>query len=399
MNSPLKKEHVNTGTIGHVDHGKTTLTAALSKYYLEHFCKGRSGKAKKYEDIDNAPEEKARGITINASHIEYATDARHYGHVDCPGHADYVKNMITGASQMDVAILVIDANDGPMAQTKEHVLLAKQVGIQNVVVWLNKMDMVQDISLVEELVVMEVTDLLESNGFKSENIQFIMGSALKAYEGDKGEYGEQAIEKLFKALDETPIPPRAVDKSFCMFVEKDHTIQGRGTVLTGLVQSGRIKSGDKVSIIGLGKDIPEATVTEVHMFHKEIPEGIAGDNVGILIRGLQREQACRGQVVCKPGTIKPHTKIKASIYALTAAEGGRKTPFMAKYRPQFHIATTDITGTVVELHGGAEMVMPGDNAEITAEFIAPVPIDKDVRFMMREGRKTVAHGFVLEVLS
>jgi elongation factor Tu len=394
MITPERKQYVNTGTIGHVDHGKTTLTAALSRYCAE--LTGNKAGIKAYADIDKAPEERARGITINASHICYESKVRQYGHVDCPGHADYIKNMITGASQMDVGILVIAATDGPMPQTKEHIRLARQSGVGSLIVFLNKMDMIDDPDIAM-LVQDEVGELLAMNGFDVDKTPFVMGSALQAASGETGKYGFEAMAELIAALDAAEIPPRDVDSPLCMAVESDHSIPGRGTVLTGKILTGRVKAADTVSIVGFGHDRPSEVVTDVQMFHKTVPEGVAGDNVGILIRGLQRGQVKRGAVVCKPGTIKTNTTVKASIYTLTKLEGGRASPFFKGYRPQFYIGTADVTGTIVEIHG-QEMIAPGDNVQVTIHFISPVPVRVGDRFAMREGGSTVACGLISEIL-
>ena len=358
------KPHVNIGTIGHVDHGKTTLTAAITTVLAERGLAEKRG----YDNIDNAPEEKERGITINTSHVEYETENRHYAHVDCPGHADYVKNMITGAAQMDGAILVVSAVDGPMPQTREHILLAKQVGVPYIVVFLNKCDMVEDAELLE-LVEMEVRDLLSSYGFPGDDTPIIKGSALKALEGDKGDLGEKAIVELMSAVDSyIPDPQRPTDGTFLMPIEDVFSISGRGTVVTGRVERGVIKVGEEVEIVGI-KATQKTVVTGVEMFRKLLEQGEAGDNVGILLRGTKREDVERGQVLCKPGSVKPHTKFEAKVYVLTKEEGGRHTPFFKNYRPQFYFRTTDVTGSV-ELPAGTEMVMPGDNVELTVELIA-----------------------------
>jgi len=380
------KPHVNVGTIGHVDHGKTTLTAAISK----QFSKTAMG----YDDIDGAPEEKARGITINTAHVEYETDARHYGHVDCPGHADYVKNMITGAAQMDGAILVVSAADGPMPQTREHILLARQVGVPALVVFLNKCDMVDDKDLLE-LVEMEVRELLSKYGFPGDDIPIIHGSALAAMEGKQE--GLDAISALMKAVDDfIPVPDRALDKPFLMSVEDVFSISGRGTVATGRIEQGVVKVGEEVEIVGL-KDTIKTTCTGVEMFRKQLDQGQAGDNVGLLLRGVDKESIERGQVIAKIGSIKPHKKFKAEVYALTKDEGGRHTPFFANYRPQFYFRTTDVTGSV-ELPAGTEMVMPGDNTAITITLINPIAMDKGLKFAIREGGRTVGAGVVTEVI-
>jgi elongation factor Tu len=381
------KPHVNIGTIGHVDHGKTTLTAAITKHF---------GKYVAYGDIDKAPEEKERGITINTAHVEYESETRHYGHVDCPGHADYVKNMITGAAQMDGAILVVSAADGPMPQTREHVLLASQVGVKNMVVFLNKVDMVDDPELVE-LVEMEVRELLSKNKFPGDDIPFIKGSALAALEGNNPEIGENAIRELIKAVDEyIPIPDRPIDRPFLMPIEDVFSIPGRGTVVTGRIEQGTIKVGEEIEIVGIKPNV-KTTCTGVEMFRKELDSGMAGDNVGVLLRGIGKDDVERGQVLAKPGSVKPHTKFKAEIYVLTQNEGGRHTPFFANYRPQFYFRTTDVTGSI-SLHEGVEMVMPGDNAEITVELIAPIAMDKGLRFAIREGGRTVGAGVVADII-
>jgi elongation factor Tu len=386
------KPHVNIGTIGHVDHGKTSLTAAITKVLAER------GKAefKAYDQIDSAPEEKARGITINTAHVEYETEKRHYAHVDCPGHADYVKNMITGAAQMDGAILVVSAADGPMPQTREHILLARQVGVPAIVVFMNKCDMVDDKELLD-LVEMEVRELLSSYKFPGDKIPVIKGSALKALEGDKGDLGEGAINKLMEACDAyIPEPTRALDKPFLMPVEDVFTISGRGTVVTGRVERGQIKIGDEIEIVGI-RPTQKTTVTGIEMFRKLLDSGQAGDNLGALLRGTKKEDVERGQVLCAPGSIKPHKKFKAEIYVLSKEEGGRHTPFFKGYRPQFYFRTTDVTG-VVELPANVEMVMPGDNVAITVELITPVAMDKELRFAIREGGRTVGAGVVSEII-
>ncbi len=386
------KPHVNIGTIGHVDHGKTTLTAAITKVLAEQ------GKAefKDYGDIDGAPEERERGITIATAHVEYETENRHYAHVDCPGHADYVKNMITGAAQMDGAILVVSAADGPMPQTREHVLLARQVNVPYLVVFLNKCDMVDDEELLE-LVELEVRELLSSYDFPGDDVPVIKGSALKALEGDKSEIGEQAILKLMEAVDEyIPTPERPIDKDFLMPIEDVFSISGRGTVVTGRVEQGVVKVGDEVEIVGI-RDTQKTTVTGVEMFRKLLDEGVAGDNVGVLLRGTKREEVERGQVLAKPGSITPHTKFKAEAYILTKEEGGRHTPFFNGYRPQFYFRTTDVTGTV-QLPEGTEMVMPGDNVSMEVELITPIAMDKELRFAIREGGRTVGAGVVTEII-
>ena len=379
------KPHVNVGTIGHVDHGKTTLTAAITKYF---------GKFVDYGSIDKAPEERERGITINTAHVEYESASRHYGHVDCPGHADYVKNMITGAAQMDGAILVVSAADGPMPQTREHILLAKQVGVPAMVVFLNKVDMVDDAELVE-LVEMEVRELLTQYGFNGDDIPFIKGSALKALNGEAD--GEAAIRSLVEALDNhIPVPERPTDRPFLMPVEDVFSIAGRGTVVTGRIEQGTIKVGEEIEIVGL-TDTRKTTCTGVEMFKKELDSGMAGDNVGVLLRGIKKEDVERGQVLCKPGSVTPHKKFKAEIYVLTQTEGGRHTPFFKNYRPQFYFRTTDVTGSIT-LKDGVEMVMPGYNAEITVELITPIAMEKGLRFAIREGGRTVGAGVVAEII-
>jgi len=386
------KPHLNTGTIGHVDHGKTTLTAAITTVLAK---KGRA-EARRFDQIDNAPEEKARGITIAISHVPYETDTRHYSHVDCPGHADYVKNMITGAAQMDGAILVVSAADGPMPQTREHILLAKNVGVPTIIVFLNKVDMVDDPEMVD-MVEEEVRDLLTKYGFPGAKTPIIRGSALKALEGDQGELGEKAIEKLMEALDTyIPEPVREVDKSFLMAVEGVFSIPGRGTVATGRIERGRIKVGEEVELVGFGTKT-KTPVTGVEMFRKELGEGQAGDNVGLLLRGTKKEEIERGQVLAKPGTVTPHKKFKAEMFVITKDEGGRHSPFFSGYRPQFYFRTTDVTG-VVTLPEGREMVMPGDHVGVTVELIAPIAMEKDQRFAIREGSRTVGSGIVTEIL-
>ena len=385
------KPHVNVGTIGHVDHGKTTLTAALTTILAKKF----GGAAKAYDQIDNAPEEKARGITINTSHVEYETETRHYAHVDCPGHADYVKNMITGAAQMDGAILVVSAADGPMPQTREHILLARQVGVPYIIVFMNKCDMVDDAELLE-LVEMEIRDLLSSYDFPGDDCPIVQGSALKALEGDAA-YKEKIFE-LAAALDSyIPTPERAIDKPFLLPIEDVFSISGRGTVVTGRVERGVIHVGDEIEIVGL-KDTQKTTCTGVEMFRKLLDEGQAGDNVGVLLRGTKREEVERGQVLAKPGTITPHTKFKAEVYVLSKEEGGRHTPFFANYRPQFYFRTTDVTGAVT-LSEGVEMVMPGENVTITVELIAPIAMEEGLRFAIREGGRTVGAGVVASVIA
>ena len=385
------KPHVNVGTIGHVDHGKTTLTAALTTILAKKF----GGAAKAYDQIDNAPEEKARGITINTSHVEYETETRHYAHVDCPGHADYVKNMITGAAQMDGAILVCSAADGPMPQTREHILLARQVGVPYIIVFMNKCDMVDDAELLE-LVEMEIRDLLSSYDFPGDDCPIVQGSALKALEGDAAY--EEKIFELAAALDSyIPTPERAVDKPFLLPIEDVFSISGRGTVVTGRVERGVIHVGDEIEIVGL-KETQKTTCTGVEMFRKLLDEGQAGDNVGVLLRGTKREEVERGQVLAKPGTITPHTKFKAEVYVLSKEEGGRHTPFFANYRPQFYFRTTDVTGAVT-LEEGVEMVMPGENVAITVELIAPIAMEEGLRFVIREGGRTVGAGVVSSIIA
>ena len=386
------KPHVNVGTIGHVDHGKTTLTAAICTVLSKKF----GGEAKAYDQIDAAPEEKARGITINTAHVEYETAKRHYAHVDCPGHADYVKNMITGAAQMDGAILVVSAADGPMPQTREHILLARQVGVPYIIVYLNKCDMVDDPELLE-LVEMEVRELLSSYDFPGDTIPIIKGSAKLALEGDTGELGEQSIMKLAETLDDyIPTPQRALDQPFLMPIEDVFSISGRGTVVTGRVERGVIRVGDEIEIVGI-KPTQKTPCTGVEMFRKLLDEGEAGDNVGILLRGTKREDVERGQVLAKPGTITPHTKFTAEVYVLTKEEGGRHTPFFKGYRPQFYFRTTDVTGTI-ELPEGTEMVMPGDNITMTVQLICPIAMEAGLRFAIREGGHTVGAGVVAKII-
>ena len=386
------KPHINVGTIGHVDHGKTTLTAALTKTMAEKF----GGDASAFEEIDNAPEEKERGITIATAHVEYESEARHYAHVDCPGHADYVKNMITGAAQMDGAILVVSAADGPMPQTREHILLARNVGVPNIVVFLNKADQVDDAELVE-LVEMEVRELLSEYDFDGDNIPIISGSALKALEGDTSEVGSEAIEKLVTTMDEYfPEPEREIDGDFLMPIEDVFSISGRGTVVTGRVERGVVKVNDEIEIVGI-KDTQTTICTGVEMFRKLLDQGQAGDNVGVLLRGTKREEVERGQVLAKPKSINPHTKFEASVYALTKEEGGRHKPFFNGYRPQFYFRTTDVTGAVT-LAEGSEMVMPGDDTHITVELIAPIAMEEAVRFSIREGGRTVGSGVVTKII-
>jgi len=386
------KPHVNVGTIGHVDHGKTTLTAAITTVLTKKF----GGEAKDYASIDSAPEERARGITINTAHVEYETENRHYAHVDCPGHADYVKNMITGAAQMDGAILVCSAADGPMPQTREHILLSRQVGVPYIIVFLNKADMVDDKELLE-LVEMEVRDLLNKYEFPGDDTPIIMGSALKALEGDQSEIGEPAILKLAEALDSyIPTPERALDGTFLMPVEDVFSISGRGTVVTGRIERGIVKVNEEIEIVGI-KATEKTVCTGVEMFRKLLDEGQAGDNVGVLLRGTKREDVERGQVLAKPGSITPHTKFTAEIYCLSKDEGGRHTPFFNGYRPQFYFRTTDVTGAV-ELPAGTEMVMPGDNVSITATLIAPIAMEEGLRFAIREGGRTVGAGVVAKIV-
>jgi elongation factor Tu len=386
------KPHVNVGTIGHVDHGKTTLTAAMTTVLAAKF----GGDVKKYDDIDNAPEEKARGITINTAHVEYQTAKRHYAHVDCPGHADYVKNMITGAAQMDGAILVVSAADGPMPQTREHILLARQVGVPYIVVYMNKCDMVDDAELLE-LVELEVRELLSKYEFPGDKIPIVKGAAKLALEGDKGELGEQSIMKLAEALDSyIPTPKRAIDQPFLMPIEDVFSISGRGTVVTGRVERGVVKVGDELEIVGL-KPTLKTVCTGVEMFRKLLDEGQAGDNVGVLLRGTKREEVERGQVLAKPGSITPHTKFECEVYVLSKEEGGRHTPFFNGYRPQFYFRTTDVTGSV-QLPEGTEMVMPGDNIKMVVTLIQPIAMDQGLRFAVREGGKTVGAGVVAKIL-
>ena len=385
------KPHVNVGTIGHVDHGKTTLTAAIATVCAKTF----GGEAKDYAAIDSAPEEKARGITINTSHVEYDSLARHYAHVDCPGHADYVKNMITGAAQMDGAILVCAATDGPMPQTREHILLSRQVGVPYILVFLNKCDLVDDEELLE-LVEMEVRELLSTYDFPGDDTPIIRGSALAALNGEEGQYGVPAVLALVEALDTyIPQPERAIDKAFLMPIEDVFSISGRGTVVTGRVESGIVKVGEEVEIVGI-KDTVKTTVTGVEMFRKLLDEGRAGENCGVLLRGTKREDVQRGQVLAKPGTIKPHTKFDAEVYVLSKEEGGRHTPFLNGYRPQFYFRTTDVTGAIA-LQDGVEMVMPGDNVEMSVELIHPIAMDPGLRFAIREGGRTVGAGVVAKV--
>jgi len=385
------KPHVNVGTIGHVDHGKTTLTAAITTVLSKKF----GGEAKAYDQIDAAPEEKARGITINSAHVEYETQARHCAPVDCPGHADYVKNMITGAAQMDGAVLVVSAADGPMPQTREHILLARQVGVPYIIVFMNKCDMVDDEELLE-LVEMEVRELLSKYEFPGDDIPIIKGSALKALEGDKGKLGEEAIMALADALDSyIPTPERAIDGAFLLPIEDVCSISGRGTVVTGRIERGIVKVGEEVEIVGI-KDTVKTICTGVEMFRKLLDQGQAGDNVGVLLRGTKREDVERGQVLAKPGSIKPHTKFEGEVYVLSKDEGGRHTPFFNNYRPQFYFRTTDVTGSV-KLPEGVEMVMPGDNVKMDVELIAPIAMEQGLRFAIREGGRTVGAGVVAKI--
>ena len=385
------KDHVNVGTIGHVDHGKTTLTAALTKVMGEK----HGGEFKAYDQIDNAPEEKARGITIATAHVEYESEKRHYAHVDCPGHADYVKNMITGAAQMDGAVLVCSAADGPMPQTREHILLAGQVGVPHIVVYLNKADQVDDEELTD-LVEMEVRELLNKYDFPGDDTPIIKGSALKAIEGDTSDIGIPSIEKLIAAMDEfIPMPERPVDGKFIMPIEDVFSISGRGTVVTGRIERGQVNVGDEIEIVGI-KDTAKTTCTGVEMFRKLLDSGQAGDNVGVLLRGTKREEVERGQVLCLPGSVKPHTKFECEIYVLSKDEGGRHTPFFANYRPQFYFRTTDVTGAI-ELPKDVEMVMPGDNVKIKVELITPIAMEEGLKFAIREGGKTVGAGVVAKI--
>ena len=385
------KPHVNIGTIGHVDHGKTTLTAAITTV----LAKSGHAKARGYDQIDNAPEEKARGITINTTHVEYESDKRHYAHVDCPGHADYIKNMITGAAQMDGAILVVSAADGPMPQTREHILLAKQVGVPYIVVYMNKCDTVDDKELLD-LVEEEIRDLLTKYGFPGKDTPIIRGSALKALEGDQGELGEPSIKKLVEALDTyIPDPVRETDKPYLMPIEDIFSIEGRGTVVTGRIERGIIKIGDEIEIVGI-RPTAKTVVTGIEMFNKQLDEGRAGDNAGILLRGTKKEEVERGQVLAKPGSVTPHTEFDAEVYILTKEEGGRHTPFFKGYKPQFYIRTTDVTGEV-ELPAGQEMVMPGDTVTLKIKLITPVAMEEKMRFAIREGGHTVGAGVVLKI--
>ena len=386
------KPHVNVGTIGHVDHGKTTLTAAITKVMAEM----NGGTVLAYDQIDKAPEERARGITISTAHVEYESNNRHYAHVDCPGHADYVKNMITGAAQMDGAILVVSAADGPMPQTREHILLARQVGVPYIVVFLNKADMVDDPELIE-LVEMEVRELLSSYDFPGDDTPIIVGSALKALEGDQGDIGAGAIKKLVDAMDSyIPQPKRDIDKPFLMPIEDVFSISGRGTVVTGRIERGIVKVGEEIEIVGI-TDTVKTTCTGVEMFRKLLDQGQAGDNVGVLLRGTKREDVQRGQILAKPGSIKPHTKFEAEVYVLSKEEGGRHTPFFGGYRPQFYFRTTDVTGEVI-LPSGVEMVMPGDNIKVEVQLIAPIAMEEGLRFAIREGGRTVGAGVVAKII-
>ena len=386
------KPHVNVGTIGHVDHGKTTLTAAITKVMSAKY----GGEVKAYDQIDNAPEERERGITIATAHVEYQSAKRHYAHVDCPGHADYIKNMITGAAQMDGAVLVVSAADGPMPQTREHILLARQVGVPYIVVYLNKADMVDDAELLE-LVEMEVRELLDKYEFPGDTTPIVTGSALKALAGEDTELGTKSVEKLVAAMDDyIPVPERPVDQPFLMPIEDVFSISGRGTVVTGRVERGRVKVGEDVEIVGI-RDTQRTTCTGVEMFRKLLDEGQAGDNVGVLLRGTKRDEVERGQVLCKPGTITPHTKFECEVYILSKDEGGRHTPFFSNYRPQFYFRTTDVTGAV-ELPGGTEMVMPGDNIKMIVDLISPIAMEEGMRFAIREGGRTVGAGVVAKVI-
>jgi len=386
------KPHVNVGTIGHVDHGKTTLTAAMTKVMAE----AMGGEAKAFDQIDNAPEERARGITIATSHVEYESETRHYAHVDCPGHADYVKNMITGAAQMDGAILVVSAADGPMPQTREHILLSRQVGVPYVLVYMNKADMVDDEELLE-LVEMEIRELLDAYEFPGDDTPIIIGSALKALEGDTSDIGAPSILKLVAAMDDyIPMPERAVDQPFLMPVEDVFSISGRGTVVTGRIERGVINVGEEIDIVGI-RDTQSTTCTGVEMFRKLLDTGEAGDNVGLLLRGLKREEVERGQVCCKPGSVQPHTKFECEVYVLSKDEGGRHTPFFNNYRPQFYFRTTDVTGAC-DLPEGTEMVMPGDNVKMTVTLINPIAMEEGLRFAIREGGRTVGAGVVSKII-
>ena len=386
------KPHVNVGTIGHVDHGKTTLTAAITKVMGEK----HGGEFKPYDQIDNAPEEKARGITIATAHVEYESENRHYAHVDCPGHADYVKNMITGAAQMDGAVLVCSAADGPMPQTREHILLARQVGVPHVVVYLNKADQVDDKELTD-LVEMEIRELLTKYDFPGDKVPIITGSATKAMEGDTSDIGVPSIEKLIEAMDSfIPVPDRPIDGKFLMPIEDVFSISGRGTVVTGRIERGKVNVGDDLEIVGI-RDTAKTTCTGVEMFRKLLDEGVAGDNVGVLLRGTKREEVERGQVLCIPGSVKPHTKFECEIYVLSKDEGGRHTPFFANYRPQFYFRTTDVTGAI-ELPKDVEMVMPGDNVKMTVQLITPIAMEESLKFAIREGGKTVGAGVVTKIV-
>ena len=386
------KPHINVGTIGHVDHGKTTLTAAITKVMGEK----HGGEFKAYDQIDNAPEEKARGITIATAHVEYESEKRHYAHVDCPGHADYVKNMITGAAQMDGAILVCSAADGPMPQTREHILLARQVGVPHIVVYLNKADQVDDKELTD-LVEMEIRELLTKYDFPGDKVPIITGSATKAMEGDTSDIGVPSIEKLIEAMDSfIPVPDRPIDGKFLMPIEDVFSISGRGTVVTGRIERGKVNVGDDLEIVGI-RDTAKTTCTGVEMFRKLLDEGVAGDNVGVLLRGTKREEVERGQVLCIPGSVKPHTKFECEIYVLSKDEGGRHTPFFANYRPQFYFRTTDVTGAI-ELPKDVEMVMPGDNVKMTVQLITPIAMEESLKFAIREGGKTVGAGVVTKIV-
>ena len=386
------KAHVNVGTIGHVDHGKTTLTAAITKVMGEKF----GGEAKAYDQIDNAPEERERGITIATAHVEYESTDRHYAHVDCPGHADYVKNMITGAAQMDGAILVCSAADGPMPQTREHILLARQVGVPHIVVYLNKADQVDDKELTD-LVEMEIRELLSKYDFPGDDVPIVSGSALKAIEGDSSEIGVPSIEKLVEEMDKfIPVPERPVDQTFLMPIEDVFSISGRGTVVTGRIERGKVNVGEEIEIVGI-RDTQKTTCTGVEMFRKLLDEGVAGDNVGVLLRGTKREEVERGQVLCVPGSIKPHTKFECEVYVLSKDEGGRHTPFFGNYRPQFYFRTTDVTGAI-ELPKDVEMVMPGDNVKMNVELITPIALEQGLKFAIREGGKTVGAGVVAKIV-
>ena len=386
------KAHVNVGTIGHVDHGKTTLTAAITKVMGEKF----GGEAKAYDQIDNAPEERERGITIATAHVEYESTDRHYAHVDCPGHADYVKNMITGAAQMDGAILVCSAADGPMPQTREHILLARQVGVPHTVVYLNKADQVDDKELTD-LVEMEIRELLSKYDFPGDDVPIVSGSALKAIEGDSSEIGVPSIEKLVEEMDKfIPVPERPVDQTFLMPIEDVFSISGRGTVVTGRIERGKVNVGEEIEIVGI-RDTQKTTCTGVEMFRKLLDEGVAGDNVGVLLRGTKREEVERGQVLCVPGSIKPHTKFECEVYVLSKDEGGRHTPFFGNYRPQFYFRTTDVTGAI-ELPKDVEMVMPGDNVKMNVELITPIALEQGLKFAIREGGKTVGAGVVSKIV-